>query len=231
MAFGDVGATGTDSSSSTLSITLGGTPVADDLNVCSYFTGATSIPATPSGFTESSKCTNTTNSDEGVIWFELVVDSGDNDISIASTGDEAMAVMTRFLGSFDSTPLDIDNDESGNSTFDDPWVSVVSGATAQAVEVMVGVVCQRHVTDHTGDETVRTGTATPTGNMTKTGTAATALKRVYQDHLVLTAAGTLGFDRDNTDLDILMGTYASFKEAAAAPAGIEIFRRRIEGYK
>lgn len=228
MAFGDKEDQDQASGTGALNLSLIAGAAADDLNACSYFTGATSIPATPTGYTESSKCTNTGNADEGVIWFQLIVDSGDDSISIASAGDQAMAVLSRYTGAFASSPLDIDNDEVGNETSANPWVSVVSAATSQAVEVMVSVVCQRNNTNHTTDNTVRTGTATPTGNMTKVSTIQQGSdKRIYQDFLVLTGIGTLGFDRDNPAAEEIMGTYASFKEAAAGGGGPHLTHGRL----
>lgn len=226
MAFGDVKETVTDSvgfAGGPLSATYSSaTPVAGDLNVACYFVEAPTDPSmpVPDGYSQASFVLDVANDEEGHIWYELVADASDDNISVASTPNEAGVVLTLFEGEFESSPLDLsvtDNDALDNS---DPVATGASGSsTAQAAEVMVALVTQRNVTDREGvDASQRQGTATPTGDMSDTGTVGmTTTLRVYQNHQVLTGVGTVGVSRQNANTYDLMVAYATFKKVPPPP--------------
>lgn len=216
MAIGDVKETGTDvvgGGGGSVSVTYASaTPVSGDLNVACYFTGATSAPATPSGYTEAAKLTDSVDNDEGVLWYQEVAGAGDDNISVGDAGDEAMLILTLFEGPVISPSEDLAQGSTGTSTSDPVNTGVSSSSTAQDDELLVGIVTARDGTDQTGvDSSNRQGTASPTTALLDTGTQGRPQKRVYQNHQVLTTSGTVGISRENSLNAKLMVGYATFK--------------------
>lgn len=213
MAFGDIvqSDTYTNDENDTAPITLGDTPVEDNLLLALHFTGDGNSVA-PSGFSEAVALTDSGNSDQGAIYYKVAGASESKTITCSSdNADEQMATVIEVEGPFDASPLD-KTASTGPGT-GSTRSSGTTATTSQNDEFAAVLITHRqkdnpNFSGWTNSFTERSDIATTLAK--SSGTATRVLTSTGAYETTATIAGSSAEDS--------MGGIATFKKESAAAA-------------